>query len=328
VTLKQVCLSPTLLGGAAVEWPLAAHAQQPQVPVIGFLSSASSAGQGFYAAAFRNGLKEGGYLEGNNVALEYRWADGRTDRLPALAADLVSRKVAAIFADTQSALAAKALTSAIPIVFSSGGDPVKLGLVASLNRPGGNVTGASFLVSTLAPKRLELLHEMQPAAAAIGYLLDRNYPGGRAETTDTEIAARTLGLRLDVVEAHDIGEMEQAFATFVQHHDKAIIVGSSPVFLGLRDEIVALAAHNAIPAMYNLRPWAITGGLMSYGPSIEDATRQCGVYVAQILKGAKPDELPVVQSAKFEFVINLKTAKALNLTVPQTLIVAADEVIE
>jgi putative tryptophan/tyrosine transport system substrate-binding protein len=316
----------TLLGGAAAAWPLAAHAQQPKLPVIGFLGSPSSAGQEFYAAAFRSGLKEGGYLEGNNVALEYRWADGRVDRLPILAADLVSRKVAAIFADTQSALAAKAITSAIPIVFSSGGDPVKLGLVASLNRPGGNVTGATFLVSTLAPKRLELLHEMKPAAATIGYLVDPDYPTSPAETTET--AARALGLKLDTVEAHDTGAVQEAFATFVQHHDDAIIVGSGPVLLGLRDQIVDLAARNAIPAMYNLRPWAVTGGLMSYGPSIEDATRQCGVYVAQILKGANPDELPVVQSAKFEFVINLKTAKTLNLTVPQTLIVAADEVIE
>jgi putative ABC transport system substrate-binding protein len=317
----------TVFGGAAV-WPLAARAQQQSMPVIGFMSSASSAGQGFYATAFRAGLKEEGFVEGTNVAIEYRWAEGQTDRLPAFAADLVNRKVSAIFADTQSALAAKAVTTVIPIVFSSGSDPVRLGLVASLNRPGGNITGASFLVSTLAPKRLELLHEMKPAAVAVGYLLNPDYPGGKTEAADTEAAAHSLGLKLDIVEAHGPDDVEPAFADFVQHHDEAIIVGSGPVYLSIRDQIVAQTARYAIPAIYNLRPWAIAGGLMSYGPSIEDATRQCGVYVARILRGAKPDDLPVMQSAKFEFVVNLKTAKMLGLVVPQTIVVAADEVIE
>jgi putative tryptophan/tyrosine transport system substrate-binding protein len=317
-----------VLGGAAAVWPLAARAQKSAMPVIGFMGSSSSEGQGFYATAFRNGLKEAGYVEGNNVAIEYRWADGHLDRLPEFAADLVSRGVATIFADTPSALAAKAVTSVVPIVFSSGGDPVKLGLVASLNRPGGNVTGASFLASTLAPKRLELLHQMKPSAVAVGYLLNPDYPGGKAEATDAEAAARALGLRLDVVEAHGSGDFEQAFAALVQNHIDALFVGSGPVYLGARDQVLALAARHALPAIYNLRPWAVGGGLMSYGPSIEDTTRQCGLYVAQILKGAKPGDLPVVQSAKFEFVINLKTAKALGIAVPQPLIVAADEVIE
>jgi putative tryptophan/tyrosine transport system substrate-binding protein len=318
----------TLLGSAAAAWPLAATAQQAAMPVIGFMFSGSSVGNGFFATAFRNGLKEAGYVEGSNLAIEYRWANGQVDRLPGFAADLVNRRVAAIFGDTQSALAAKAATAVIPIVFTSGGDPVKLGLVASLNRPGGNVTGASFLASTLAPKRLELLHEMKPTAAAIGYLLNPDYPGGRAEAADTEAAARVLGLKLDVIEARGSSDVEAAFATFVQHHVDAVIVGSSPIYLSLRDQIVTLAARNAIPAIYNLRPWTVSGGLMSYGPSVEDAARQSGVYVAKILKGTKPYDLPVIQSEKFEFVINLRTAKTLGLGVPQTLVVAADEVIE
>jgi putative tryptophan/tyrosine transport system substrate-binding protein len=314
--------------GGATTWPLASRAQQRPIPVVGFMSSSSLVGQAFYAAAFRNGLKEAGYIEGDNIAIEYRWADGQVDRLPEFAADLVKRKVAAIFADTVSALAAKAVTSTIPIVFSSGGDPVKLGLVASLNRPGGNVTGASFLVGSLGPKRLELLHQMRPTAAAIGYLLNPDWPGGKAEAADTEAAARALGLRLDIVEARGASDLEAAFATFGQRHVDALVVGSGPIYLSVRDQIVMLAARDALPAIYNLRPWAVSGGLVSYGPSIEDATRQCGVYVAHIIKGAKPDDLPVIQSAKFEFVINLKTARTLGLTVPQPLVVAADEVIE
>ena len=312
----------------SIAMPRAARAQQPAMPVIGFMSSASGVGQAFYATAFRNGLKEGGYVENSNVTIEYRWADGHVDRLSGFAAELVSRKVAAIFADTPSALAAKAVTDTIPIVFSSGGDPIKLGLVASLNRPGGNVTGASFLFVSLAPKRLELLHQMRPTAAAIGYLLNPDYPGGQAEATDTEAAARALGLKLEIVEARGAGDLEAAFATFGQRHIDALVVGSGPIYLNLRDHIVALTTRHAIPTIYNTRPWAVAGGLMSYGPSIEDATRQCGVYVAQILKGAKAADLPVIQSAKFEFVINLKTARMLGLTVPQSLVVAADEVIE
>ena len=317
-----------LLGGAAAAWPLTAYAQQPAMPVIGFLSTASEAGQEFYATAFRKGLKEAGYIDGINVAIEYRWADGQVDRLPSLATDLANRKVAAIFGDTQAALAAKAVTSTIPIVFSTGGDPVKLGLVASVNRPGGNVTGAAFLVTTMAPKRLELLHAMTPKATVIGFLPDPDFPAAKGEATDIAAAARTLGLKLEIVQPGGPSELEAAFATFVQRHVDAIVVGSGPMFMSLRDQIVVLAARNAIPAMYNLRPNAVSGGLMSYGPSIEDATRQCGAYVAQILKGAKPDDLPVTQSARFEFVINLKTAKALGITVPPMLLATADEVIE
>jgi ABC-type uncharacterized transport system substrate-binding protein len=317
----------TLLGGAAV-WPLATHAQQSAVPVIGLLSSASPAGMAFYVTAFRNGLKETGYVEGQNVAVEYRWAEDQTDRLPALATDLVRRQVAAIFADTPSALAAKAVTATIPIVFTSGGDPVKLGLVTSFNRPGGNVTGISFLVSATAAKRLELLREMLPTAAVIGYLFNIDYPVSATETGDVEAAARGLGLQLYAVSARGESDLDQAFETFVQRRVDAVFVGSGPVLINRREQIVALAAKHAIPAMYNQRNWVISGGLMSYGPSVEDANRQSGIYVGQILKGAKPADLPVMQSTRFELFINLKTAKALGLKVPLTLQVAADEVIE
>jgi putative tryptophan/tyrosine transport system substrate-binding protein len=317
-----------LLGGAAAAWPLAAGAQQPAMPVIGFLSSASPTGQAHYVTAFRNGLKEAGYVEGQNVAVEYRWAEGRTDRLPALAADLVSRPVAAIFADSRSALAAKAVTTTIPIVFTSGGDPIALGLVTSLNRPGGNVTGVSFLVSTIAAKRLELLHELKPTAAVIGYLFNPDNPLARHETRDVEAAAHALGLQLHTISAGGERDFDLAFARLVQHRVDAFMLGGDPIFTGLRDQIVALAARHAIPAIYNQRLFAIAGGLMSYGPSVEDSNRLCGIYVGQILKGAKPADLPVIQSTKFDLWINLKTAKTLGLKVPLTLQVAADEVIE
>jgi putative ABC transport system substrate-binding protein len=316
------------LGGAAVAWPLVARAQQPALPVVGFMSSASSNGMAFYVTAFRNGLKEVGYVEGRNIAVEYRWAEEQSDRLPALASDLVSRQVAAIFADSRSALAAKSVTTTIPIVFSSGGDPVELGLVTSLNRPGGNVTGVSFLVSTIAAKRLELLHELVPTAGVIGYLLNPENPLTVRQTRDLEAAARALGLQLHLVSAHGEHDFEQAFAQFVQHRVDAVIVGGDPIFLNRRDQVVALAARHAIPAIYNSRTWAIAGGLMSYGPSVEDANRLCGIYVGQILNGAKPADLPVIQSAKFDLWINLKTAKTLGLKVPLTLQVAADDVIE
>jgi putative tryptophan/tyrosine transport system substrate-binding protein len=318
----------TLLGGAAAAWPLASGAQQTAMPVIGFLSSASPTGQAHYVTAFRNGLKEAGYVEGQNIAVEYRWAEGRTDRLPALAADLVSRPVAAIFADSRSALAAKAVTTTIPIVFTSGGDPITLGLVTSLNRPAGNVTGVSFLVSTIAAKRLELLHELMPTAATIGYLFNPGNPLARHETRDVEAAAHALGLQLHTISTGGESDFDQTFARLVQHRVDAFILGGDPIFTGLRDQIVALAARHAIPAIYNQRWFAIAGGLISYGPSVDDANRQCGVYVGQILKGAKPADLPVIQSTKFELWINLKTAKALGLKVPLTLQVAADEVIE
>jgi putative ABC transport system substrate-binding protein len=253
----------TLLGGAAAVWPIAARAQQSVLPVVGFLSAASPTGMAFYVTAFRNGLKEAGYVEGRNIAVEYRWAEEQSDRLPALAADLVSRQVAAIFADSRSAFAAKAVTTTIPIVFSSGGDPVELGLVTSLNRPGGNVTGVSFLVSTIAAKRLELLHELVPTAAVIGYLLNPDNPLTVRQTRDLEAAARALGLQLDLVSAHGERDFEQAFAQFAQHRVDAVIVGGDPIFLNRRDQVVALAARHALPTVYYSREYAEAGGLMS-----------------------------------------------------------------
>jgi putative ABC transport system substrate-binding protein len=320
----------TLLGGAAA-WSLSARAQQPATPVIGFLNSGSSSGMAFFVTAFRNGLKEVGYVEGRNVAVEYRWAEGQPDRLPALAADLVSRRVAVIAGDTRSMLIAKAATTTTPIVFFSGGDPVKLGFVTSLNRPGGNVTGASFLTAAVAGKRLELMRELIPTATVIDYLVNPDNPIGQPEIADAEDAARTHGLKLqvvNVVNARGEYDFDQAFATIARHRPDALFVGGDPFFLFRRHELVSLVARHAIPAIYNQREYAMTGGLMSYGTSISDAIRQTGVYSGRILKGEKPADLPVTQSARFELVINLNTAKTLGLKVPLTLQVAADEVIE
>jgi putative ABC transport system substrate-binding protein len=322
----------TLLGGAAAAWPLAARAQQPEaMPVIGFLHSASPGGFAFFVAAFRNGLKETGYIEGQNVAVEYRWAEGQLDRLPALAADLVSRQVAVIQADTRATLIAKAATGAIPIVFTSGGDPVKLGFVPTLNRPGGNVTGASFLTAAVAGKRLELLRELTPTATVIDYLVNPDNALGQPEIADAEATARTHGLKLrvvNVVNARGEYDFDHAFATIAQRRPDALFVGGDPIFLFRRRELVSLVARHAIPAIYNQREYAIAGGLISYGTSISDAARQAGVYIGRILKGEKPADLPVTQSSRFELVINLNTAKTLGLKVPLTLQVAADEVIE
>jgi putative ABC transport system substrate-binding protein len=316
-----------ILGGAALALPLAARAQ-PRMPVIGFISSASPAGFAFYVTAFRDGLKEAGYFEGWNVAIEYRWAEDQMSKLPGLAADLATRKVGAIFADSRSALAAMAATTTIPIVFSSGDDPIELGLVKSLDKPGGNVTGVSFLVPKVVAKRLQILHAMMPAAGTMGYLFDSENPRAESESKDVEAAAHALGLKLHAVNAHGAGGFEEAFAAFVQRRVDAIAVGGGSNFISQRERIVALAATHAIPAFYDLRPWATSGGLLSYGPSVEQANRHCGRYVARVLKGAVPAFLPVIQSTKVELVINLKTAKALGLSVPQTLLVTADEVIE
>jgi ABC-type uncharacterized transport system substrate-binding protein len=322
----------TLLGGAAAAaWPLAAHAQHSAMPVIGFLHSASPGGFAFYVTALRNGLKEAGYIEGRNVAVEYRWAEGQLDRLPALAADLVSRQVAVIVADTRSTLVAKAATTTIPIVFTSGGDPVKLGFVTSLNRPHGNITGASFLTAAVAGKRLELLRELIPTAKMIDYLVNPDDALGRPEIADAEAAAHTHGLKLrvvNVVNARGEYDFDQAFATIAQDQPDALFVGGDPLFLFRRNQLVPLVARHTIPAIYNQREYVVSGGLMSYGTSISNAARQAGAYVGQILKGKKPADLPVTQSARFELVINLKTAKTLGLAVPLTLQVAADEVIE
>jgi putative tryptophan/tyrosine transport system substrate-binding protein len=321
----------TLLGSAAAAWPVRARAQHPTMPVIGFLSSASLGGFAFFVTAFRNGLKEAGYIEGRNVAVEYRWAEGQLDQLPALAADLVSRQVAVIATDTRSTLAVKAVTTSTPIVFVSGGDPVKLGFVASLNRPGGNITGASFLTAAVAGKRLELLRELIPGAAVIDYLVNPDNALGQPEIADAEAAARTHGLKLNVVNVvNERGEydFDQAFAKIAQHRPDALFIGGDPVFLFRRRELVPLVSRYVIPAIYNQREYVLAGGLMSYGTSIPEHARQQGVYVGRVLKGEKPADLPVTQSTRFELVINLNTAKMLGLKVPLTLQVAADEVIE
>jgi ABC-type uncharacterized transport system substrate-binding protein len=318
-----------VLGGAAVPWPLSARAQQPALPVIGFLNSASPDTYAPFIAAFRQGLREGGYVEGQNVTVEYRWAEGRYDRLPALAADLVNRKVSVIAAtSTPAARAAKAATADIPIVFEMSGDPVMLGLVASLSRPGGNVTGVNQLNSVLVAKRLGLLHELVPTATIIGVLVNPTDSRAETQTRDMQEAARALGQQIRFVTASTEREIDTAFASLVQNQAGALIVGSDAFFNSRREQIVALAARHAVPAIYQLREFAAAGGLISYGTSQSDAYRLAGVYTSKILKGEKPEGLAVIQAARFEFVINLKTAKALGLEIPPLLLASADEVIE
>jgi ABC-type uncharacterized transport system substrate-binding protein len=317
----------TLIGGAAA-WPLAAHAQQP-VPVIGFLNSAALAGEAQRLAAFRQGLKESGFVEGQNVVIELRSAEGQFDRLPALAADLVRRQVNVLVANTTaSALAAKPATSTLPIVFVTGGDPVELGLVASLNRPGGNLTGVSFLVNKLVAKRLELLSALVPGTAALGMLVDPNNPNARADTKDAQAAAAALGRKLVVAEAGTESEIDTAFAALLQQRVSALLIGAHVLFFSRRDRLVALAARHAVAASYSTREFVAAGGLMSYGPNQTDVYRLVGVYTGRILKGAKPADLPVERPVKFELVINLRTAKTLGLDVPLHLQQLADEVIE
>jgi putative tryptophan/tyrosine transport system substrate-binding protein len=317
----------TLIGGAAVAWPDAAQAQQQQaMPVIGFLRSTPSAPFMHFVAAFQQGLKEEGFVEGQNVAIEYRWADNQLDRLPGLAAELVQRQVAVIVGNTPAALAAKAATTSVPIVFVTGTDPVRDGLVASLNRPSGNVTGVVFFASGhLGTKRMELLCEMVPKAAMIAVLMD---PKFAAELPAVEGAGRALGRQILVVNAASEHELDDAFSQIVQAGAGALLVGGGPFFTSQRQRLVALAARHAIPAIYDGRDHVEAGGLMSYGTSLTGAYRQAGIYAGHILKGAKPADLPVLQPTKFELVINLRTAKALGLTVPLIMQMTADEVIE
>ncbi len=317
----------TLLGGAAAVWPFAARAQQT-APVIGFLRSTSLADSTHFVTAFRDGLKQTGFVEGQNVAIEYRYAEGRDDRLPALVADLIDRRVAVIVGNNLATRAAKAATSTVPIVFAYGGDPVLDGFVASLNRPGGNVTGVVFIEGVLGAKRLELLRQIVPNATTIGMLVNPNTAETVAERRDVQAAAQALGQQLIILDASSDRDIETAFATFVQRGAGALLVGTGAFTYSHRERLVALAARHALPASYGLREFADAGGLMSYSASITDAYHQAGIYAGRVLKGEKPADLPVMQSTKFEFVINLKTAKALGLTVPQSLLIAADEVIE
>jgi putative tryptophan/tyrosine transport system substrate-binding protein len=320
------------LGTAAV-WPVVARAQQLTMPVIGYLGGTT---EGFDApfrrivTAFGRGLGEQGYVEGRNVEILYRYADGRNDRLPAMAADLVRRRVSVIYAVSgpAAALAAMAATSTIPIVFRTGADPVELGLVASLNHPGGNITGVTNLSTELAPKRLELLHQMVPSATSIGFLVNPNLPQIEDEERQVEAAARILGVRLVILKASTPSEIEAAFAIIAGQRIGALMASGDPLFFIQRNQLAALAARHAVPAIYSTREIVEAGSLMNYGPSLSDADRLAGTYAGRILKGEKPSELPVQQSTRIEMVINMKTAKSLGLTVPQSILLRADEVIE
>jgi putative ABC transport system substrate-binding protein len=319
----------TLLGGAAAAWPLAAGAQQSAMPVIGFLSGALPDGYRPMLAAFREGLEKSGYLEGKNVTIEYRWAEGNYDRLPAMAADLVHRPAGIIVASSlPSVFAAKAATSTIPIVFLSSGDPVQLGIVASLNRPGGNVTGVNFFAVEVASKRLELLIELVPTVTVIGLLTNPNNPRTDVEIGQLQAAARTAGKQILVVKASAERDFDVAFETLVQERASAVLIPAEPLFFGWRERLVALAARHALPAMYDVREYTAAGGLLSYGLSLTDAYRLIAGQVARILKGAKPADLPILQPTKLELVVNLRTAKTLGLTIPESFLLRADEVIE
>jgi ABC-type uncharacterized transport system substrate-binding protein len=320
----------TLLGGTMVAWPLAARAQQPTLPVVGYLSARSPDESVHVVAAFRSGLAENGYVEGQNVTIEYRWALGQYDRLLAMAAELARRPVAVLAATggQPAALAAKAATASIPIVATFSDDPVASGLVASLNQPGGNVTGISNLATTLEPKRLGLLRDLVPQAVTFGVLLNPTFPATASQLRDMQEAARTLGLQIHVLRASTDREIDTAFDSVAQHRIPALAVAADPFFNSRRDKLAALAARHAIPTMYAFSEFAVAGGLMSYGIDLADVYRQIGVYAGRVLKGVKPADLPVLQPTKFEFVINLKTAKTLGVSISDNLLSLADEVIE
>jgi putative tryptophan/tyrosine transport system substrate-binding protein len=319
-----------MVSGGAMAWPLVARAQQPAMPVAGFLGTTTPDDFASRVAAFREGLKEVGYVEGQNVVIEYRWSEGNYDRLATLATDLVRRQVAVIAAvgGEPSPLAAKAATATIPIAFSIAGDPVRLGLVTNLNRPDGNITGVNFLSSELGAKRLGLLHELLPKASAIGMLVNPTFADAETYVRDTKEAALPLGLQIHAVRASTADDFDTAFAALAQQKTDALLLANNAFFLSERRKLIALAARYAIPAIYFWREFAVDGGLMSYSPSLTQAYRQVGIYTGKILNGTKPADLPVVQPTKFEFVINLKTAKALGLTFPPGLLAIADEVIE
>jgi putative ABC transport system substrate-binding protein len=309
--------------------PAGARAQQPTMPVIGFLNAGAPGAVGVQHAAFGDGLKESGYVDGQNVVIEHRFAEGHFDRMPALADDLVRRRVAVLFVvSNDGALVAKQATATIPILFVAGGDPVALGLVASLNRPGGNITGIHIFTQGLEAKRLGLLHELVPKVTTIAVLVNSNYQPVESQIRDVQEAAARLGVQLIVLRANTESDFDAAFGSLTQRRAGALLVAASPFFTNRRERLVALAAHHAVPAIYEWREYAEAGGLMSYGTPLSDAYRQAGIYAGRILKGSKPADLPVVQATKFEFVINLKTAKALSITIPQSLIIQANDVIE
>ena len=320
----------TLLGGAAAAWPLAARAQQAAMPVVGYLSSFPAEINPKFTQAFRQGLNDGGFFEGRNVTIDYRWdEEGRYDRLPKMAADLVVRRVSVLFASPiPAALAAKAATATIPIVFAIGSDPVQTGLVDSLNRPGGNVTGATFLSVELGAKRLELLRDLVPKIVSIALLVNPNNPNAAVQTKEMQAATSALGLQLNVVNAASQSEFDNAFATLSRERTDALVVSADPFFFSHRDQLAALALRHSMPAIYYAREFAVAGGLISYASSFADSFRQAATYVGRILKGEKPADLPVLQPTKFELVINLKTAKTLGLEIPAPLLALADEMIE
>ena len=320
----------TILSGVAVTWPIVARAEQPAIPLIGFLSSRAFNDSRHLVDAFRAGLETTGYIEGQNVAVEYRWAEGHYDRLPALAAELVRSRLAVLVTTggEPSVLAAKAATSSIPIVFTTGGDPVKMGLVPSLSRPGGNATGISLLTTAPEAKRLGILHELAPRASVIGVLIDPNYQQAEDQARELREAAEVLNLQIAIAFAGKDQELKEAFAALAQNRAAALLVTADPFFDTRRDRIIALAAQFRLPAIYQFRDYAVAGGLVSYGVSLADGYRQVGIYAGRILKGDKPGDLPIYQAIKFEFVINLKTARDLGVQVPPMLSALADEVIE